>query len=562
MPKIENLPFRECIKCDIQHHRLLSELDHPDGSVTLDKLSQEVKDKLAASISKGDGENSLVSGTSVAIAENDISLGDNNVAGRKAYYIKAIDNKNKKIYLSNEQVVPVFTTDTAALDTSFETPAYEVGDEFSVNLVSYYQFFSTIASIENNVVTWAGDSLFAGFTPNDEKDSYTFHVPSKPDVGIVELGINAFVVGGGNKGNGRGVLIGGEENTGSGDFCLMGGRRNKGGFGCIVGGNTNTITGNNSFGGGLFNWLKTTYSGILGLNNTVTCDTEEAKGDHPVGLNFCFGRLNFIDALRTFILGLRNKIKGTDHWVLGSDNTLIGKGIRAIGDFLKDDKNSQDQVILGAYNKPDKDARLIVGNGTDEDNRSNALVVKKTNEAVFNGKIIFNGETVVNGETIFNSPVYAQPEYAMTWGGDGATYGVKIPGITELKVGTTIRVILNRNSTLKTPYINVNGLGYKEIRRTLSRGNSYKPTGAIAGWLAANIPLELVYRGDFWVVNNLTKPHVEDIEGIEANQILVGQGYDKSPKQVNINSLDLSKNTVIAGLQSQINELKAMLSND
>lgn len=46
MPKLSDLPFKECIVCDMQHHRLSEVLDHPDGSVTLDKLSKEVKDKL------------------------------------------------------------------------------------------------------------------------------------------------------------------------------------------------------------------------------------------------------------------------------------------------------------------------------------------------------------------------------------------------------------------------------------------------------------------------------------------------------------------------------------
>ena len=576
MPKIENLPFRECIACDIQHHRLLSELDHPDGSVTLDKLSQEVKDKLDASISKGDGGNSLVSGTSVAIAENDISLGDNNVAGRKAYYIKAIDNKNKKIYLSNERVYPPASLDDANLvDTTFETPAYDVGDEFSVLWGAYRHFVDTIATIENNVVTWAGDTLFTKATEDNEEDAYTFHVPSKPEVGIVEMGTNAFVVGVDNKANGTCTLVGGKGNIASGNYALVGGKNNKAGFGCIVGGNTNTITGNNSFGGGLFNILKSTYGGVLGLSNTVTCDTEEAKGDHPVGLNFVFGRLNVIDALRTFIFGLRNKIKGTDHNVLGSDNELNGEGNKVIGNHLKDNSYSKDQVILGVYNKPDKDARFIVGNGTDEDNRSNALVVKKTNEAVFDGKTIFNGETVVNGETIFNSPVYAQPEYATTWGSDGTTYGVKIPGVTELKVGTTIRIILHKDSTYKTPYLRVNEFDYKEIRRVVSRSNKTKTGGTTENWLSANTPIELVYDGTYWICNSMTRPHASDLYGttpvsnggtgvssVAANHILVGQGGTKALEPVSINSLDISKNTVIADLQKQIDELKTLLSNN
>ena len=46
MPQLSNLPFKECIACDIQNHRLANVLDHADGCVTLDKLSNEVKSML------------------------------------------------------------------------------------------------------------------------------------------------------------------------------------------------------------------------------------------------------------------------------------------------------------------------------------------------------------------------------------------------------------------------------------------------------------------------------------------------------------------------------------
>lgn len=46
MPEKTNLPFRECLSCDIQEHRFAETLDHPDGSVTYEKLSPELKAKI------------------------------------------------------------------------------------------------------------------------------------------------------------------------------------------------------------------------------------------------------------------------------------------------------------------------------------------------------------------------------------------------------------------------------------------------------------------------------------------------------------------------------------
>lgn len=45
MPE-KNLPFRECLSCDMQEHRFAKTLDHPDGSVTYEKLSPGVQEKL------------------------------------------------------------------------------------------------------------------------------------------------------------------------------------------------------------------------------------------------------------------------------------------------------------------------------------------------------------------------------------------------------------------------------------------------------------------------------------------------------------------------------------
>ena len=50
MPDEKNLPFRECLACDMQEHRFAKPLDHPDGCVTYEKLSPEAKNKFSQEV--------------------------------------------------------------------------------------------------------------------------------------------------------------------------------------------------------------------------------------------------------------------------------------------------------------------------------------------------------------------------------------------------------------------------------------------------------------------------------------------------------------------------------
>lgn len=128
---------------------------------------------------------------------------ENNTAGARGYYIKSIDTKNKKIYLTIDGTIqPIFDT-TDNTDPSFETPAYgfysetideegnvvEVrGDEFSICSPGVYHWplCSTIYSVSNNVVTYYEDifdpiSKLGGL--NEDGLPYQFIVPSKPYIG-------------------------------------------------------------------------------------------------------------------------------------------------------------------------------------------------------------------------------------------------------------------------------------------------------------------------------------------------------------------------------------------
>lgn len=392
MPQEKNLPFKECIACDIQNHRLAEVLDHADGSVTLSKLADDAKDKLGISDEK-----------TITLADGDIALGTNNSAGRKAYYIAGIDIVNKKIYLSATQNIPpsynyTKTNPGWAVDKSFTAPAYAVGDEFSIIWNSHYNFADKIAKIENNVITWSGDFYPPSPSTDSGDDAFTFHVPSKPNIGIIELGINAFVAGQDNKANGRGTTICGRNIIGSGNYGALFGRNHKGGYGVLVGGNGNTITGNNAFGVGGNNNSDTQTSGIIGSKNTLKKSAVNDGGNTLV-----IGLENNVNARQSLISGLKNevynahesavighinKVKDGFHViVLGRNNNVTGDQNFVLGQSLQTGEGAWQQTILGQANIPDPEARFIIGNGYDDIGPQNAMVIKKDGRTIFTGSV-------------------------------------------------------------------------------------------------------------------------------------------------------------------------------
>lgn len=360
-------------------------------------------------ISVGDGTDSLLmAGAKMALADASIAIGPGCVVGRKAYYIGGIDRVNKKIYLSNTQVIPPAFKAVESepfditIDTSFEAPAYAAGDEFSIICNTVYSFADKIASIENNVITWSGDFLpSTPYKGEVDSDSFTFHVPSKPNVGVIELGINAFAVGQDNKSNGRGAFVSGGNNIVSGDYGAVTGKNNKGGHGVLVSGIGNIVSGNNSFGTGSNNILSARYSGVIGQNNTVKAKRRSDVVSKSYG-TFVAGISNTVDGGVNFIAGLENTVKG--HGILtigskniskgdlntniGSNNTVSCTNNTVIGTSLINNDSGGYQTTLGAFNSPINNAILIVGNGADDDNRTNALIIEKSsNKAIFKGTV-------------------------------------------------------------------------------------------------------------------------------------------------------------------------------
>ena len=79
------------------------------------------------------------------------------------------------------------------------------------------------------------------------------------------------------------------------------------------------------------------------------------------------------------------KVKGPHYGLgylvqpIGTFSTALGQGTISLGDY---------QLALGNYNKPNKDALFVIGNGTSDDDRSNAFTIDR------NGNILIDSNSI------------------------------------------------------------------------------------------------------------------------------------------------------------------------
>lgn len=211
-----------------------------------ERLVPETTDSGLKNLLDGEPEGSLQTQNAQVLGENSIALGENAIAGCMAYYIKSIDLTNKKIYLSTTQTVPTISTDDNT-DQIFVTPGYVVGNKFSIDSGNYYGYCGTITNISYNVISYSEDSLgFDSIVAVDgdlEIDDYTLHVPTQPEVGIVNIVENAVAIGIDNKATGKNAFAEGGENIADGGYAHVEGRQNYASYASHAEGRHNIASG-------------------------------------------------------------------------------------------------------------------------------------------------------------------------------------------------------------------------------------------------------------------------------------------------------------------------------
>ena len=151
---------------------------------------------------------------------------------------------------------------------------YSVGDEFSMVNGAHYDFCGTITNIEGKKVYYEEDLPFnkVDKTTNDF-DDHIFFVPSKPDVGVVNIVTIAFATGVNTKAAGKASFGAGRDNVAGGDYSFVAGRNNLASYCAAALGLNTQAKGRYTFSAGYFAKALGEYSAAI--NNYTT-----AKGEN------------------------------------------------------------------------------------------------------------------------------------------------------------------------------------------------------------------------------------------------------------------------------------------
>lgn len=307
------------------------------------------KNELSESIvlEKGDGENSVVQSNaeSQAISEYAVAMGNTNISGVKGYYIMSVDPDAKKIYLSETKGDTPEMSTTDNTDISFQTPGYDVGDEFTIINNFKFPFCSKISAISNNVVTYETDLPFTEFVSDTGSDGHAFWVPTKPDVGVVDFGVSATSFGESNTVSGRSGFAAGRGNVIGGHYGIALGRINKVGHACVALGQGNKVIGEYSTGSGSNNTVTGDQHFVSGAENTVSGEghTVTGMGNQANG------------GVYSSTVGRSNKMTTTNY------SFVSGFGNEITGDNVADNMDSHH--VSGNYNKVEGATNTVSGYG-------------------------------------------------------------------------------------------------------------------------------------------------------------------------------------------------------
>jgi len=148
---------------------------------------------------------------------------------------------------------------------------------------------------------------------------------------------------------------------------------------------------------GVDNAAKSNYSVALGNNNTVEAGTYSSVA---------LGSGNTLkNGAAIFALGERNAVSGIFSGAIGVNNTAEGNGNIAIGNGLV--TRNKHAIALGVFNTEisgsptvpnPNNPLLILGNGTNESNRSNALEIRHNGNTLLNGQLTIDGDNTGTGK--------------------------------------------------------------------------------------------------------------------------------------------------------------------
>jgi hypothetical protein len=303
----------------------------------------ELGSGISVTKAKAEGDMSLAFGAnSNAIAAGTMSIGANVLAGYKAYYWDAIDVNAKTITLSTTRKGLI---GNPTYPSTIE--GWQVGDTVTVVNKDNYVRCATITKIEGNKLTLSNMPAENRYTTAEILLGYggsptarTIVNNDRPDKGVVALGFGAVAIGGGQNKNttaqGMFAYAFGYENQVASNFGFVAGRENTVGYASVA----------------------------FGYNNTA-----------GPAYSTTFGSSNKNDGYYTLVNGYQSEAKG-------QFSLINGRGLKSSTDY---------QTIVGRYNVEDTNALLLVGMGTDDSSRKNALTVTTQGDIYATRNIYSNG---------------------------------------------------------------------------------------------------------------------------------------------------------------------------
>lgn len=250
------------------------------------------------------------------------------------------------VKIAMEEGIPSISDSTQNPTNPEESLGYDVGDTFSLVNGAHYDFCGTISRIKGNKIWYNEDLPFntVDKTTND-LDDHIFFVPSKPDVGIVNIVTIAFATGDGTKAVGYASFCAGRDNISGGDYSFVAGRNN----------------------------LASYCAAAFGLNT-------QAKGRYTFSAGY------FARAFGEYSVAINNYTI-----VRGENSFAHGCGTLATGDSM---------VVGGKYNDTEDGVIVVYGNGDSWDNRRDAYTLDWNGNGWFAGGLKIGGESPEDAEDV------------------------------------------------------------------------------------------------------------------------------------------------------------------
>ena len=285
-------------------------------SYTANEIDENLKKIDELPISKGEGNDSLISNSNRALATNGTSFGYTNQSGAKGYYIKSIDTVNKKIYLSTEQVLFPEISEVDNTDNSMNVEDYINSESKLFTIVNRIPYTNYIVEAVNNVITYQDDFEFTEIdTDSSNTNDFSFIVNDMTDVGAVTFGMNNHAIGYGNKAYGENSNAEGKETVASGNGSHSEGRST------VASGNYSHTEGYQTKAIGL-------HSHAEGLKTITKGNNSHAEGHNTQTI----GDVSHSEGYKTTASGDASHAEGNNNETLGLAAHAEGYGTKAVGD--------------------------------------------------------------------------------------------------------------------------------------------------------------------------------------------------------------------------------------